>query len=187
MTLNPYESPLHPSERRAEPTPWWMQGIQFCGLAVATSMALGALANVLNGWVCPEYFSYVMGWDPDSNIWLRSILQGPLEGFVIGGVLSVTFFGVGSLLTRFRLTFSRATRYLIAIVMAAVLAAVVAGLTLMSVEGVRDVVLYSPDERFSPSFGWVAGSISGLEQGGAFAAFIALIVLVARDWLKKPE
>jgi hypothetical protein len=182
MPINPYESPSHPSERRAEPSPWWMQGVQFCGLAVATSVALGGLANVLNGWVCPEYFMFVMHWDPDSNIWLRAILQGMLEGFVIGVVLSVAFFGIGSLLTRFRLTFARAARYLVAIVIAAVISAVVLGLILTT--DIRGMVLYSPDEVFSLQFGWVAGCISGLERGGAFAALVALIVLVVRDWRK---
>lgn len=128
-----------------------------------------------------------MGWDEGSNIWLRAILQGALEGFVIGLVLSVAFFGVGSLLTRFRLTFARATRYLIAIVIAALVAAVTCGLILMTQDWVRDVVVYSPDERFSPAFGWVAGCISGLQQGGAMAAFIALILLVARDWLRQRD
>jgi hypothetical protein len=187
MSINPYESPHHPSEHRAEPTPWWMQGVQFCGVAVATSMTLGALANAINGWVCPEYFTYVMRWDPDANIWLRAILQGLLEGFVIGVVLSVGFFGVGSLLTGFRLTFARAVRYLKAIVIAAVIAALIPGLVLMSSNGVRAVVLFSSEREFSPSFGWVAGSISGLEQGGALAAFVALVVLVVRDWRRVPK
>ena len=186
MTINPYESPLHPSERIDRPTPWWMQGIQFCGLAVAVSITLGALASALNGWVCPEYFILVMRWPEDSNIWLRSILQGMLEGFVIGLVLSVAFFGVGSLLTGFRLTFGRAARYLAAIVIAAVGSAVGAGLILSQVDSIRAVVLYSVPGPVtpSPSFGWVAGSISGLEQGGALAALVALIVLVVRDWRK---
>lgn len=181
MPINPYESPLHPTEHRSGPTPWWIQGIQFCGLAVAVSMTLGALANALNGWVCPEYFAFVMGWDPNSNIWLRAILQGLLEGFVIGGVLSVGFFGIGGLLTQFRLTFARAARYLAAIVIVAVIAAVILGLVLMTMDDVRHTVLHSA-RRFSPSFGWVKGCISGLEQGGALAAFVAMFVLVVRDW-----
>lgn len=187
MHLNPYESPLHPAERIDRPAPWWLQGIQFCGLAVAVSVMLGALANVLNGWICPEYFILVMRWPEDSNIWLRSILQGMLEGFVIGLVLSVAFFGVGSLLTGFRLTFGRASRYLAAVVIAAVASAVCAGLILSQVDSIRTIVLYSVPGPMSPSpsFGWVAGCISGLEQGGAAAALVALIVLVVRDWLRK--
>jgi hypothetical protein len=108
---------------------------------------------------------------------------------VIGLVLSVAFFGVGSLLTRFRLTFGRAARYLAAIVMAAILAAVLGGTVLASVDAIRAVIFYSVEGPVGPSrrFGWVAGSISGLEQGGAFAAFIALVVLVARDWWRTSE
>lgn len=185
MPINPYESPLQPTEA-VRPTPWWMQAVHFCGLAVGVSMLLGALANALNGWVCPEYFTMVMGWDEDSNIWLRGILQGMLEGLVIGVVLSLGFFGVGGLLTRFRLTLGRAARYLAAIATAAVLCALAGGMICCGVNAALDRIgVYSDGSpNLRQRYGWVSGCISGLELGGAGAAVLALIVLVVRDWTK---
>ena len=185
MELNPYESPLHPSERHNKPAPWWSQALQFCGVSVGVGVLLGSLANVLNGWVCPEYFVLVMGWENDSLLWPRAILQGAFEGLVIGAILSLAFFGVGSWLTSYRLTYERALRYLMAITFAAVSAAVILGLILLALNDALAEFLdteYSPDMR--RRFGWVAGCICGLEQGGALAAFFFLIVLIVRDWRK---
>ncbi len=185
MDPNPYASPRETSEYQERATPYWLQAMQFCGLTIAASVLLGVLANVLNGWICPEYFVWVMGWDENSNIWLRSILQGAFEGGVIGGVLSIVFFASGSLLTKFRLTFGRAVRYLAAIVGAAVVAGIVLGLLFMTIKErllIRVLGPATPD--LLQRFAWVAGCIAGLERGGALATFLALIVLVVRDWRK---
>ncbi|HSZ57058.1 MAG TPA: hypothetical protein VK797_15430 [Tepidisphaeraceae bacterium] len=50
--------------------------------AVVAGMFVGAATNAVNGAVSPTYFEIVMGWD-SSGVWLASVQQGILEGFVI--------------------------------------------------------------------------------------------------------
>jgi hypothetical protein len=55
--------------------------------AVVAGMFVGATTNAVNGAVSPIYFEIVMGWD-STGVWLQSVEQGILEGFVIGIFLS---------------------------------------------------------------------------------------------------
>jgi hypothetical protein len=51
------------------------------GFAVVGGIALGGFTNLINGYICPDYFLAVMRWDA-SNILLKAIAQGMAEGTV---------------------------------------------------------------------------------------------------------
>ncbi len=47
--------------------------------AVVRGMALGGFTNLINGYICPDYFIDIMRWD-SRNILLKAIAEGMAEG-----------------------------------------------------------------------------------------------------------
>ena len=49
------------------------------GFAVVGGIALGGFTNLINGYICPDYFVNIMRWD-SRNILLKAIAEGIAEG-----------------------------------------------------------------------------------------------------------
>jgi hypothetical protein len=160
------------------------------GIAAGTVLAgmlVGASANVINGAVSPAYFVSVMGWA--GNVWSMSIVQGVLEGFVAGLVLSVVFTTTVGLITRATCEFGTALRWLARIVLAVYVMWVIGGvlgigLAACAPQFFRDSFIEVPADRIQMlRYAWVGGSIWGAYAGGPIAVIGGLIVF-QRSWRK---
>lgn len=169
----------------AKPTVGRARPIAHVFIAFATlvaAMAIGAGSNAINGLVSREYFMAVMGWPAYSRIWLFSVEQGILEGFVCGLIFSVIFTSTIAMVSRGRCTLSTGLKYLLFIMLI--------DCSFWLIGGTLGVCLAKSSPGFfqqtfigvpnQPSgmlrYAWVGGSIWGAEPGGLLALTIGLIV-----------
>lgn len=163
------------------------------GIAATTvfaSILVGSTTNVINGAVSETYFMSVMGWR--DHVWAWSVLQGALEGFVFGLLLSVVLTTTIAIITRASCEFGTGVRWLLRIVLAAY--------ALWILGGICGAALAASQPRFFQSnfigvpaertemlrYAWVGGSIWGAYVGGPLAIIVALI-LFRRTWRRMLE
>jgi hypothetical protein len=153
--------------------------------AVVAGMFVGAATNAVNGAVSPIYFEIVMGWD-STGVWVQSVEQGVLEGFVIGIFLSFILTLAIGLITRASCTYGYALRWLAGVVgavlglwmMGGVAAVVWAAVSPGSYRNtfIREPLNFWQTVRFA----WVGGTIWGAYVGGLLAVGIGLILFHLR-------
>jgi hypothetical protein len=169
---------------------WWVAVvIPFFGLAAGVS--LGAVTNLVNGAVSPFYFWAVMRWRV-SEIWYLAVLQGMLEGGLLG-----LFFGVVV-----AISFAASTRLFgtLPLAIGALVRAVLVALCCWAVGGLLGLFLtslsmdfwYPKGGLYSTStmsqrlgYSWVGGSIWGAYAGTPAGAIFACVWLHLK-WKRRP-
>ncbi len=171
MSLNPYAPPA------AIPEPNWPWRIratfhelkQILLLGPLVGAGVGGLLNIVNGYVSPYYFSRVMDWE--DHIWLRSILQGMLEGLFYGLGNVLLFMAVATFFSRVRIEMSVVYRVLLIIA-----ALVIVCWTFGGIIFVIDSHLAS--SGWGHSYAWVMGSIAGAVYGSPLCTLVGIAILV---------
>jgi hypothetical protein len=159
--------------------PWALVGIGLT--AILAGLVVGASTNAVNGAVSARYFVLVMGWDFVPSVWWSSVVQGILEGGVVGLMFSIVLTTTIGIVTRATCTYGMGTRWLGWIVLG-IYGMWVAG-------GIGGVMLaaWLPDwyRRYFIEIGgdrgenlrcaWVGGSIVGAEIGGFLVLAVGLV------------
>jgi len=142
--------------------------------AVVGGIALGGSTNLINGYICPDYFLDVMGWD-SSNILIKVIAQGMAEGTVYAVAYTLL------LLVSLRLLAT--TQLSTALVHSTLLTAFKLVFMIWLTAGAAAVVFnfffpywcspdyFGPTKTFPEAgfYAWVLGSIHGGVYGGVIA------------------
>lgn len=139
---------------------------------------VGGLINSINGAVSPDYFAWVMDWE--DNIWLRSILQGMLEGLAWGLGNAIVFLMAALFFVMDEVRLAQILRLIGAIASAVIVLSFIAAF-ISAVHFFVDPLssqLYV-ENRISfggaINFAWVKGSILGACYSGPFThgSFVA--------------
>ena len=152
--------------------------------------AVGGLINSINAAVSPDYFSQVMDWE--NNIWLRSVLQGMLEGLVLGLGNAIAFLVAALVFVMDEVTLAQLLRLTAAIAIAAfLLTLVTATASVMLSNLIPDFwPIYNPnwssaEERIR--YAWVKGSIEGAYYAAPFIVLLGLVWLVRQQARQRRE
>jgi len=154
---------------------------------VLASACGGAATNAVNGWVSPQYFVTILGWQGVEDVWRASIAQGIFEGACFGVFFSLLFAAVTGIVTRACCGYGFAVRHLLGVVAGALLSWAIGGLAgiglaSLSPEFYHRTFIGVPEELGERlAYAWVGGSIWGLELGGLVSLVLALVVLRA-NW-----
>ncbi len=160
--------------------------LALAGLAVCGVLAggfLGGTTNAVNGWVSPEYFVAVLGWDGIEDVWRASIAQGMFEGLVFGIFFSLVFTVATGIITESSCSFGFAFLYLLGILVGRLVCWVLGGLAAtglatLSPAFYRQTFFKVPKDPGSMlRYAWVGGSIWGAELGGLVAVVVGLVLL----------
>lgn len=150
---------------------------------------LGALTNMINGFVSPTYFVSVMRWDHLESVWRASVVQGTIEGTVYGAVFSALFIAFALRHCNYNCRISVALRYLVGIAAATFCCWVAGGIigimtAAISPEFWRETFVGVPENyQETLAYAWVGGSIQAGVFGGL--ATVGLGVMVFRHtWTK---
>ncbi|MEM9186740.1 MAG: hypothetical protein AAGB00_09625 [Planctomycetota bacterium] len=186
MAENPYQSPS--TEDQSAHSPSLPRGVSrrsvfwLLAIGVIAGVAIGAATNAVNGLVCPQYFSIVMGWKLPG--WRRIVEQGIIEGAATGLIFAIVLLAVVGLRTGGRARLTDALPYFWA-----TCSAVLALWALGGMMGCGWATLDGASYRAAfpiapaagtPAFGWVGGSIWGAQLGGAAATVVVSTVF----WLR---
>ena len=172
----------------SDPAVRWETPVILGMLGPTCGAALGAIMNAINGRVSADYVAIVMSWD-----WAaapsRAILQGVLEGGVVGLVFAVFLFMVTAASTALRCPPGIAVRGL-----GVALATVAECWAIGGAIGVTLSLAWPqlwgfffigvPPRVNLPRFAWVGGSIWGA-YGGAAVGLIAASVMLHRRWRRE--
>ena len=151
-----------------------------CSLLVGS--LLGALTNLVNGHVSPEYFVTVLGWHEVQDVPRAAVAQGIFEGAALGVVPAGVFTTVIAIVSRGVKPLRSALPYLMAIALVAFVGWVLGGLAAMalasfSAEFYRHAFIGVPEERGAMlRYAWVGGSIWGIEIGGVLATIAVSVI-----------
>lgn len=167
------------------PFRWWVPLLILC-FGISLGAMLGAVTNIVNGPVCPEYFIFLMGWE--DRVELRAIGQGSLEGGVLGlafGIITSISFAAS---TRFRGTLGIAMRTLAVAVVVALICWVFGGIVAVVISRTWPAwyVRTFPVAQWSPRLtrvAWVGGSIWG-GYGGSMVGALVSCIYQHRSWRK---
>lgn len=177
------------SKRHDTPSP--LRFVALAGVGVLSGMLLGAVTNAINGAVSPKYFELVMKWESVSNIWLASIVQGALEGFIYGLIISLFYTVSVAKHTDFAAPFAFAVKHFVGIIVGT-LACWTAGGVFGSLITIANPERWSSaypslpkDTAVLIGFGWVAGSIWGAMLGSVASVTVGLLIFRA-NWKKRP-
>jgi hypothetical protein len=155
-------------------------------LAIAAVLAgpvVGATTNTINGAVSPIYFLNIMGWEVGSYAQVRemAIVQGILEGSVVGFIFSVILTLSVGIVTRATCTLPIALCWLGWTVLYVYAAWAIGGICGMAwaaanPRSFQNTFFGVPaDHAQMLRFAWVGGSIWGAEFGGLLVVIAALI------------
>ncbi len=153
---------------------------------IGLGIGLGALTNGISGWLSPEYFRQVMGWQDVQDVWRASIAEGIFEGVLFGLVFSAIFVSVVGFVSRARCPYRLGATYLLSTAVAALGFWVAGGLlgmglAALSPEFFRHTFRGVPEE-FAPMirYAWVGGSIQSLTLGGLASVIVASLLFRAK-------
>lgn len=166
--------------------------IFFIGLTcVFTGGFIGAITNMINGAVSPNYFRIVMGWDFE-NIWIASIAQGIFEGLIYGVIFSLIFTTGFGIITEGKGTFKFALKQLSKIILIVLSCWAIGGILAMLLASLSPEFYNShfydvPKEKTEIlKYAWVGGSIWGGMIGGLMSAIFGIVV-VKNNWKDEIE
>jgi hypothetical protein len=181
-----YASP--PPSRQVRPLTLVAIGVA----AVFAGAIVGASTNAVNGAVSPTYFIVIMGWDFEPNVWLASVVQGVLEGSVVGFLFSVILTMTIGIITRATCTLRIGMRWLGRIVLAIYGAWLVGGICGVMCAATNPSFFRSSRFGYGGSaeemlrFAWVRGSIWGAEPGGLLV-LIGMLIWFGISWRREIE
>lgn len=152
---------------------------------------IGAITNMINGAISPNYFRIVMGWDfPD--IWIASVAQGIFEGLIYGVIFSLIFTTGFGLVTKGKATYKFALKQLVKIILIVLSCWTIGGilailLATLSPEFYKSHYYNVPTEKTEMlKYAWVGGSIWGGMIGGLLSAIFGVVV-IKNNWKNETE
>ena len=152
---------------------------------------IGAITNMINGAISPDYFRIVMGWDFE-DIWIASVAQGIFEGLIYGVIFSLIFTTGFGIITKGNGTYNFAIKQLIKIVLIVFSCWIIGGiiailLASLSPEFYKSHYYNVPKEKTEMlKYAWVGGSIWGGMIGGLLSAVFGVVV-IKNNWKEKTE
>lgn len=159
----------------------WKAGAVAFIVAIAGGLLLGAGTNSINGYVSPEYFRGVMGWQTP-HIWAAAIAQGAIEGIAYALLGTMMLLSAALVFTRCVLT----TRIVIrlqasAFVTVAILWLVGGSIAVVAARFYPHVCApryfgYSTLWPAAGYYAWVRGSIWGSIYGSIVAVILSLVI-----------
>jgi hypothetical protein len=164
--------------------------IEIGAATVLTGILFGASTNAVNGAVSETYFMSVMGWQ--DHVWALSVVQGVLEGFVFGILLSAVSTTTIGIVTRAGCDLGTGLRWLRGVLLAVYALWVLGGITGVTLAAAQPQFFHSsfigvPSGRADMlRYAWVGGSIWGAYGGGLLAVIVGLI-LFRRSWRRMLE
>lgn len=149
-------------------------------------MAIGGGTNTINGLVSPEYFVNILGWNPSSNIWGMSIIQGLFEGLIYGFVFAVVYTGIAASKPSSTIKNSQIIRFIFKVGTIILLIWVIGGvlavvLAFISPDFYRSSFIAVPSETEAMlRYAWVGGSIWGGMLGGLLSLIVGAVLFKNR-------
>ncbi len=149
---------------------------------------IGAITNMINGFVSPFYFQAIMNWD-FTNIWVASVAQGIFEGLVYGVIFSIIFTTGFAIITKGQAPFKFAFKQLLKIIGIVFICWIIGGLLAMflatlSPDFYKSHFPMTPTDKIGMiKFAWVGGSIWGGMIGSLISAILAVVVIKS-NWRK---
>ena len=147
---------------------------------------IGAITNMVNGFVSPYYFKTIMNWN-FQEIWIASVAQGILEG-LFHGVFFAIIFTIGfGMITKGKADYAFALKHIIRIAIIVLCCYNIGGLLAMmlvrlSPEFYRSHFPWTPTDVVEQmKYAWVGGSIWGEILGGILGLVIGLLN-VKNNW-----
>jgi prolipoprotein diacylglyceryltransferase len=152
---------------------------------------IGAVTNMINGLISPNYFRIIMGWD-FQDIWIGSVAQGIFEGLIYGIIFSLIFTTGFGIITKGNGKYNFALRQLFKIILiifsfwafGGIIAILLASL---SPEFYQSHFYNVPEEKTEMlKYAWVGGSIWGGIIGGLLSAIFG-VVIIKNNWKDETE
>ena len=153
---------------------------------VFTGGFIGAITNMINGAVSPNYFRIEMRWD-FQDIWTASVAQGILEGLLYGVIFSIIFTTGFGIVTKGQANYKFALKQLLKIIMIVFGCWIIGGilavfLASLSPEFYKSHYYNVPNDKIEIlKYAWVGGSIWGGMIGGLLSAILGVVV-IKNNW-----
>lgn len=150
---------------------------------------IGAITNMINGAISPQYFKIVMGWD-FQNIWMASIAQGIFEGLLYGIIFSLIFTTGFAMITKGNATYNFALKQLLKVIILVFSCWLLGGLIAILLASLSpEFYIYHfydvPEEKTEMlKYAWVGGSIWGGMIGGLLGAVFSVLI-IKNSWNEK--
>lgn len=147
---------------------------------------IGAVTNMINGAISPNYFRIIMGWD-FQDIWIASVAQGIFEGLIYGVIFSLIFTTGFGIITKGKATYKFALKQLLKIILIVFGCWAIGGILAMllaslSPEFYKSHFYNVPNELTEMlKYAWVGGSIWGGMIGGLLSAIFGVVV-IKNNW-----
>jgi hypothetical protein len=181
-TTTQFQLNYAPAPIPRQPRPFALMVIAIAG--ILAGIIIGVTTNAINGFVSPEYFIRVMHWQyvqNVTNLWQACIIQGVLEGAVVGLIFSAIFTTTIAIITKATCPLTFGLRWLGIIMLAIYVSWTIGGIcgVAWAATNPSSFRIYFPpapaDYIETIKFAWVGGSIWGTEPGGLLVLIIALI------------
>jgi len=153
---------------------------------IFTGGFIGAITNMINGSISPNYFRIVMRWD-FKEIWIASVAQGIFEGLIYGVIFSLIFTTGFGIVTNGKATYNFALKQLFKIILIVLGCWIIGGilavvLASLSPEFYKSHYYNVPKEKIEMiKYAWVGGSIWGGMIGGLLSAVFGVVV-IKNNW-----
>jgi hypothetical protein len=164
--------------------------LHLAAIAVTDVLAnghFGVTTYAVNGRISPLYFITILRWHHVANVWRASIAQSAYEGLLFGVFFSLVFTNATGIITGTACHYGLAFKHLLGFLAGAYLSWVLGGLAGMILASISPKFYRSTFIGVSVEcgpmlrYGWVDGSIRGVELGGLVSVIVGLVVLRA-NW-----
>jgi hypothetical protein len=163
------------------------------GIALTTILAgplFGASTNCVDAFVSPTYFNTHILWERVPDLTEAVLIQGILEGLVVGTIFSVILTAGITIVTGARCSYGTGARAVAWLALAVYGLWILGGLVGVLIATVDPIPFESgfgapSDPAAMKRFAWVLGSIWGEEPAGLAAVLVAVIVFRAK-WRTQP-
>ncbi len=141
---------------------------------------IGASTNAINGYVSPQYYQNILGWE-FTSIWSASIAQGIFEGLIYGILFSLIFTISLLVIWKGQAPYSLALTHILKTVLVVYICwtlggLIAMGLAALSPEFYRAAFYKVPTEtKQMLRYAWVGGSIWGALLGGFIGVIVAIV------------
>ncbi len=149
---------------------------------IAIGAILGAICNIVNGAVSPQYFQSNMPWHNISDIWRAAIAQGIFEGLIYGLMFTSLFSTVYTISTKGQCPYSQVFKFLAGIALVILICWALGGIIALALAALSPQFFSAtfnkvPQElHLMHRYAWVGGSIWGIIFGGFLSAILGSII-----------
>ena len=163
-------------------------GIALLLLGIGLTAFLGALTNLVNAFLSPEYFTLVMRLSFEATPWF-AVRQGIFEGSLYSLILSSLIIVSCGKSSCWKAQFGSVLRYILFALAGALIFWIIGGIVGVTLSLLVPHILVDRIFVFATriedlmSFSWVAGSIQGIVLGGIISTFV-VTKRFQKQWLK---